>query len=295
MELKTSLNRDYLGHEYEPIVYNVTEDAIQKYASAYGDTNYRYYDTSMAPPIFPVVYELPLLEKAWHEEGLHGGSEEVKRNVLMLVHGEQQMQFFNPIKPGDTITAKAHVSGIEDRGSGETVNFNVVSSNQDDKKVAESEWSLFIRGIGSGKRPPKKPSSAAGAVDAPEPQLAFRTILRVSNDITYRYSEASNDHNPLHIDEKVAQAAGLKGIIVHGLCTMAMSMKGLIDSYLDGDPTKLARLGVRFSSPVYPGDTLVLDGWEMGDKNGRTAIKFEVHRKEDGVKVIKGGYAEVTI
>jgi len=76
---------------------------------------------------------------------------------------------------------------------------------------------------------------------------------------------------------------------------MAMTMQGIIDSYCAGDPTKLVRLGVRFSSPVYPGDTLISDGWEMGSKNGTTVLGFEVQRKSDGVKVIKGGLAEVNI
>ena len=295
MKLKNSLNRSYIGKEYEPVVYKVTEEAIRNYARAYGDTNYRYYDGTMAPPIFAVVYELPMLEKAWCDEGLHGGPEEAKRNVLMLVHGEQQMKFHAPIRPGDTITAKAKVSNIVDKGSGEIVTFHVVSLNQNDEKVVESEWSLFIRGIGSGKRPKKDPTKKPPREEILEPQLAFRNLIRVREGITYDYAEASNDHNPIHLDDKVAQAAGLKGIIVHGLCTMAMSMKGLIDSYCDGDPTKLVHLGVRFTSPVYPGDVLISNGWEMGQKNGCSVLGFEVERKDDGVKVIRGGYAEVKV
>lgn len=293
MGLKTSLNRDYVGKEYDAVVYEVTEEAVQNYAKAYGDNNYMYHCGAMAPPIFPVVYELPILERAWSDEGLHGGAEEARRNILMLVHGEHMMRFFAPIRPGDEITARAKIVGMEDKGSGEVVNFRVTSTNQRGERVTESDWSLFIRGIGSGKK--TKSAAVQDGTALGELQLAFRNVIRVSEGITYNYAEASGDRNPIHIDEKVAKAAGLRGIIVHGLCTMAMTMKGLIDSYCAGNPSALTCMGVRFSSPVYPGDTLISDGWEMGVRDGKIILGFEVKRKSDGVKVIRGGYAEVAI
>ena len=94
---------------------------------------------------------------------------------------------------------------------------------------------------------------------------------------------------------RVAKEAGLSGIIVHGLCTMSMTMRAIIESYLDSDPSKLKSLGVRFTAPVYPGDTIVVDGWEKGRENGHVVIGFDVTRKSDNVKVIKGGTAEVEI
>jgi acyl dehydratase len=212
----------------------------------------------------------------------------------MLVHGEQEMHFYKPIRPGNTITARAKVKTIEDKGSGELIVFNVTSTDQLGEKVVESDWGIFVRGIGSGQKPKsdvKKEHIQLGG----ESPLAFRKIVRVDRDITYRYAEASNDRNPIHIDEKVAKAAGLKGIIVHGLCTMSMSMRTIIICYLDSDPSKLKSLGCRFTSPVYPGDILVADGWEIGEKDGRTVLGFEVARRDDDVKVIKGGIAEVDI
>lgn len=298
------LNREYIGKDFTPVVYEVTEEAIRKYAWAIGARNVTYYNyegainpdapQGMAPPSFAVVYELPMLEDIWTDEGLHGGKEQAAHNVLMLVHGEQAMHFYKPIRPGDKITARAKVKAIEDKGSGELVIFNVTSTDQSGEKVVESDWGIFVRGIGSGQKPKgdgKKEQVQLGG----ESPLAFRKVIRVDKDITYRYAEASNDRNPIHIDEKVAKAAGLKGIIVHGLCTMSMSMRAIIICYLDSDPYKLKSLGCRFTSPVYPGDTLVADGWEIGKKDGKTLIGFEVARRDDDVKVLKSGIAEVDI
>ncbi|MBI2486795.1 MAG: MaoC family dehydratase N-terminal domain-containing protein [Deltaproteobacteria bacterium] len=298
------LNREYIGKEFPPVVFEVTEQAIHKYAWAIGARNLTYFNYNgalnpdaprgMAPPSFSVVYELPMLEEIWTDEGLHGGKEQAARNVLMLVHGEQEMHFYKPIRPGNKITARAKVKTIEDKGSGELIIFNVTSTDQSGEKVVESDWGIFVRGIGSGQKPKndvKKEHVQLGG----ESPLAFRKIIRVDKDITYRYAEASNDRNPIHIDENVAKAAGLKGIIVHGLCTMSMSMRTVIICYLDSDPSKLKSLGCRFTSPVYPGDTLVADGWEIGEKDGKTVLGFEVTRRDDDVKVIKGGIAVVDI
>lgn len=298
------LNREFIGREYDPIIHTVTEQEIKEYAWAIGARNLSYFNYNgalspfatmgMAPPSYAVVYELPILEKLWADPDLHGGEDQAKRNVLMLVHGYQDMRFYKPIRPGNKLIFRIKIANIEDKGSGELLIFNAATSDESGNKVVESDWGLFIRGIGSGRQPERKTKNEH-PLSGGESPLAFRKIIRVPRDITYRYAEAAHDKNPIHIDEEVAKKAGLKGIVVHGLCTMSMAMRGIIECYTESDPTRLVHLGVRFSSPVYPGDTLVLDGWELGKKRENTVLGFEVSRREDNVKVIKGGAAEVTI
>jgi len=299
------LNRDYIGREYDPIIHTVTEEEIKEYAWAIGARNLTYFNYNgsispvgpkgMAPPSYAVVYELPILERLWSDPNLHGGEEEAKKNVLMLVHGEQQMRFYKPIRPGDKLAFRIKITDIEDKGSGEFLVFKVVTTNGSSESVVESEWGLFIRGIGSGQKSQKSNREEKQPADNEDPELAFRRIIRVPNDITYRYAEAAHDKNPIHIDDEVAKKAGLNGIIVHGLCTMSMAMRAIIECYTESDPSKLMQLGVRFSSPVYPGDILSIDAWELGKKEENTLLGFEVKRKIDDVRVIKGGTAEVAI
>ncbi len=302
------LNKDFIGKEFEPIVHVVSTEEVIDYAWAIGARNLSYFNyngafafdhktpVGMAPPSYAVTYELPILEQVWSDPELHGGPDEARKNVLMLVHGDQHMKFYKPIRPGDKLTFTPKIVSIEDKGSGELLRIAVLTTNEKGEKVVESDWGLFIRGIGSGQKPPKSAPSNGKPKEAPEPPpLAFRDIIRIPEDITYRYSKASNDMNPIHIDEEVAKEAGLSGIIVHGLCTMSMTMKAIIESYLDSDPGKLKSLGVRFTAPVYPGDTIVVDGWEKGKENGHVVLGFDVTRKSDNVKVIKGGTAEVEV
>ena len=297
------LNRDFIGREFGPRVHVIAEGEVRAYALAIGASNLRYFGNdganssepsiSMAPPGFSVTYELPLIYELLSDTDLHGSEEQRKKNMLMLVHGGQHMEFYQPIKPGDEIGCRATITDIEDKGSGEVIKIKVLSTNEDGNKVVESDWGLFIRGIGSGQRPGKR----AGAVKkVPDPgQIAFRKEISVPQDITYRYSKASNDMNPIHLDNEVAKKAGLSGIVVHGLCTMSMTTQGIIEAYLDSDPSKLLSLGVRFSAPVYPGDELVVDGWDDGSQGSVNMIGFDVTRKGDGIKVIKDGKAGIRV
>lgn len=280
------LNRDFIGRDFGTNSHLVTRDEIAGYASVIGGSGNPAYKSGVAPPSFPVVYELPVLEKIWSDPGLHGGEEEAKRNVLMLVHGEQRMTFHRPLEAGTEVSFSAHVDGIEDKGSGEILALRTESASESGL-VCESHWGLFIRGTGSGKKPAGAKPSAAGREKPVPPKSVFSSIVKVPEDITRRYADASNDRNPIHLDDAVAKKAGLKGVVVHGLCTMSMVMQSFIDGHLGGDPARLRRLAVRFSAPVYPGDALAVEAFDAGEG----AVKFET-AQEDGTKVIKGGHAE---
>lgn len=121
-----SLNRDFLHRKFGPVTHRVTEKEISAYAAATGSVNVNFYSGRIvAPPVFSVVYELPLLETVWNDPDLHGGPEEAEKNVLMLVHGSQDMRFHRPVSPGDEISFVASVTGIRDKGSGELLELSV--------------------------------------------------------------------------------------------------------------------------------------------------------------------------
>ncbi len=290
------LNRDFIGREFGPEVHTVDKFEVMAYASAIGAEYLNYLENTapnnIAPPSFSVTYELPLIYKLLSDADLHGSEQKVKDNMLMLVHGDQHMKFYNSIAPGDKITYRAKITDIEDKGSGEIIKINVLSTYGNGTKMVESDWGLFIRGAGSGQRPLRKKEEPK--VFEPAPTL-FKKVIRVPIDITYRYSKASNDMNPIHLDNEVAKKAGLSGIIVHGLCTMSITMQAIIEAHLGGDPSKLLSLGVRFSAPVYPGDELVVQGWESASEDSIVPIGFDVTRKSDGKKVVKDGNAQVRL
>ena len=118
-----------------------------------------------------------------------------------------------------------------------------------------------------------------------EPAATF--TVHVDDDQTYRYRDASGDTMPIHVDDDFAKSVGLPGIIVHGLCTMAMCSQAVVKTVAGGDPSRLKRLAVRFSKPVLPGNDIVTTVYELGDG----AYAFEA--TSAGATVIKDGRAEV--
>jgi acyl dehydratase len=115
---------------------------------------------------------------------------------------------------------------------------------------------------------------------------------RIDTDQTYRYAQASGDYNPIHTDENVAKMAGLPGIIVHGLCTMAFTSKVMLDHLCANDPRRLKRLRACFSRPVFPGQTITTAIWPLPDRDGVKVFAYETENPE-GRAVIKDGVAEV--
>ena len=284
------LNKSHVGKTYPRVTTEVTLDAIQKYARAYNDDNPAFFDTNRpagitAPPMFAVTVTWNALMTAVLDPGLQA-------DLLRLVHGEQDMEFTNPIRPGDIISASAKIISIETKASGETITVELLASNQSGQPVNKILFSAFIRG--GRNRDAVRAESAAERV--PEPARgdpAFTVAQKIDDDQTYRYADASGDRNPIHTDASVAKMAGLPGIIVHGLCTMAFTSKVAIEKLCGGDPTRLKRLRVRFSRPVLPGQTITTKIWPNPENPDRQTFTFETYN-QNNQPVIKDGLAEIS-
>ena len=89
----------------------------------------------------------------------------------------------------------------------------------------------------------------------------------------------------------MARAVGLPGVILHGMCTMAVCARVIVDELADGDPTRLRRLAVRFYRPVFPGSELVTAVYDAGTADGRSVVAFEA--SSAGKVVVRDGRAEL--
>jgi acyl dehydratase len=98
----------------------------------------------------------------------------------------------------------------------------------------------------------------------------------------------SGDYNPLHADPGVAKNAGFEAPILHGLCTFGVACHALFKTLCNYDPARFHRMSVRFSAPVYPGETIRTEIWREGD-----SVAFRCRSVERDLVVINNGYAEV--
>lgn len=277
------LNRELVGKEYEQAEeVAVTREAAKGYADA-TDADIAAYqgDDAVAPPMFGVAYSFGALT-APIVDG------ELGADLMRLVHGEQDMRFCAPVRPGDVIRSRSRIARIEEKSTGELLDVAIESVNQRGEKVLEVTSGLFIRG--PRRKDKVKEERARQSADEESfealPRL-FEVKQIVAPDQSLRYAAASGDRNPIHVDEDVARMAGLPGVILHGLCTMAFVHNALV-RHFGGDPMKVARLAVRFSKPVLMGDELTID--VRGPAEGTLAIAVT---NQNGDAVLKAGRAEL--
>lgn len=279
------LNRGFLGKQYAPQNYGVTAEAMMRYAHAYNDDNPWFTDTRrpggiIAPPMFGVV-------TGWLSIMMVMTDGDLGVDVLRLLHSEQDLYFLRPMVPGDIITSVATIAAIADEPAGESLTVEVQCGNQRGEAVQRMLFTALIR----GPRVRSRERGRAGE-SAPVGDPLFRVRQKIDDDQTFRYASASGDHNPIHVDENVAKLAGLPGIVVHGLCTMAFTSKVMIDHLCDRDPRKLRRLRARFARPVFPGQEITTAVWPVSDHGGVNTYVYETYNPE-GKDVIREGVAEV--
>ena len=106
-----------------------------------------------------------------------------------------------------------------------------------------------------------------------------------------KYAQASGDPNPIHVDETFARAAGLPGVIAHGMLTMAFANQMVTDWM--GDRSLLKRLQGRFAGMVLPGDRLTCAGSvATKDEGTRRVVINLVVTNDRGERVFTKGVAE---
>lgn len=123
--------------------------------------------------------------------------------------------------------------------------------------------SVFIRKLGGfgfkGKNTtpvlPKKPTKAPCAV--------FVEKTTPNQAILYRLN---GDYNPLHIDPSMAAMGGFDKPILHGMCFYGLMAKAVVSKFCDNDSTRVAAVQARFTSHVFPGDTIEFSLWKDGDR-----------------------------
>ncbi|MDQ3954864.1 MAG: MaoC family dehydratase N-terminal domain-containing protein [Actinomycetota bacterium] len=276
------LNSDLVGKEYGGSTFEVTADAIEQYARATNDENERYLsgEDVVAPPVFPVVPAFNSFMEA-------GMDPELEADLLRLVHGAEEHVLYKPIRPGDRLSVSTVLESVDKKETGETFTVKATETTQDGEVVAEVRGTMFIRGSGTKG----KSSASTETSDSPR-KIVHEETTKVDDDQTHRYAEASGDHNPIHLDPNTAAMAGLPGIILHGMCTMAIAAKAAVNGLAGGDPTRIKRVGVRLSKPVLPGQELTTKLWQEEAGAGTTTFGFETYNP-DGAAVIKNGVVEI--
>ena len=118
--------------------------------------------------------------------------------------------------------------------------------------------------------------------------LEARTLPPVTRLQLIKYAGASGDFNPIHTIDEAAESAGLKGVIAHGMLTLA-TMGLLFSPHLEHGYVKDFR--ARFSGMVYVGDALEIGGRVIGVETTEegSLYAFEVFSRRGEDDVVAAG------
>ncbi|MHA2323739.1 MAG: MaoC/PaaZ C-terminal domain-containing protein [Candidatus Thorarchaeota archaeon] len=252
----SKLNRDFLGKEYHTGPHIVEPERIRQYALATNEKNPLYLGSEsdaelVPPPLYSVVFLPGVLSQ------LVDDSEEMDFNILRVVHAEHQMLWRDTLRTGDKIHTTAKIVNMEQRGSNEIVDLLIQCKRENDI-VVEMNYRLLARGK-------KKPGEKKIKRDTQAPEKGGVLVNQqtvVAADQGVRYAQASGDQNPIHTSDEIARSVGLPSAILHGLCTMAIASQAIVDGLLNGDPTRLKSMSVRFSRPVLLDQTITTEIYE---------------------------------
>ena len=86
------------------------------------------------------------------------------------------------------------------------------------------------------------------STDITEGQELFATTATLDRARLVAYAAASGDHNPIHYNDAAAQAAGLPGVLAHGMLTMGLAAAAVEE--WAGAPGRVREISTRFSRPV---------------------------------------------
>jgi len=207
---------------------------------------------------------------------------------ITILHGEQRLKLFSPLDPVGTLIGETTVTDIADKGPGKAAMVRAVKrlTNPGGMLVAEASETWVLRGAGGFGGPRDLPGEALPATPPRDPDFEIALPTSRAQAATYRLS---GDRNPLHIDPVTAISAGLVRPILHGLSTMGVVARALIHVCCKGDASALQMIALRFTAPVYPGETIRTQIWQQGN-----SLHFRADSVERDLRVIDNGIAEIT-
>ena len=280
---------------FEPVRQHYTQRDTMLYALSLGVGN-----DPLDSKNLPLVYEgmdqplqaLPTMSSVLGYPGFWMKQEDSGIDWVKLVHGEQRTTIHQPVPVDAKVVGKTRVTRIIDKGAGKGA--IVVSERslegEDGTLYATLEQVTFCRGDGGysqelGGQPSDESLPALAATPETAPQWTFEHRIRPEAALLYRLM---GDYNPLHADPRVAQAAGFEKPILHGLATYGMVGHALVMTACGGDASQLRSIHARFSSPVYPGETLRTEIWQSGK-----SLKFRALVVERNIVVLSHGNGSV--
>jgi len=215
-----------------------------------------YEQGLQAFPTMPVVLGHPGSWMSDPETGI---------DFLKVLHGEQHLEIHQALPPEGTILARNRVAEIIDKGEGRGALIHVerrIFDHVSGDHLSTQTAVIFARNNG-GFGGPVTTGAKPHALPERPPEATVDIPVAAQAALLYRLS---GDYNPLHADPAIAEKAGFPAPILHGLASYGVAARAVLKALQVNDATQLRSFSLRFSAPVFPGETIRTEVWRDGDE-----------------------------
>lgn len=181
--------------------------------------------------------------------------------LASILHGEESIVLCGAIPPRGRLFTRGWASGVYDKRKAALLIVETETADDAGTVLFRTSASLFCRGLGGFGGDPGPRGEVRAIPEGRPPD--FEVSRKTGEDQAALY-RLSGDANPLHIDPAAAAAAGFQRPILHGLCTFGFAGRAVLAAACGNDAGRFKEFGCRFRAPVFPGETVVTAGWEMG-------------------------------
>ncbi len=206
-----------------------------------------------------------------------------------MVQGGQDLLMHHPLPVHGEVSAQHRLVDVTDLGATRGALLRYERELRDaanGRLLVTAVMTAFCRGDGGFGGPVSTaPRPLSMPTRAPDAQLELSTFAQQA--LLYRLA---GDLAPIHADPQTARQAGFERPLLQGIATFGMVARAVIACCAGGDETQLRRLGGRFSNPIYPGETLVVQIWRSAENE---ALVLRAMCKERGTVVFDNAHATI--
>jgi acyl dehydratase len=250
-------------------------------AVATGDDNQRYLEGTALPPTL-------LATQAYRGQFaamLDLVPEQIFAAARSGVHGQHDLLLHRPVVPGERLCTVVETHSAKAAGDNLRITLLHTSTDADEQLVAEQWWTTVLLGTTGPATGPDLPDYRFA--DLGGRRLVAEEIFQIDREMARRYAEVSGDFSEHHFDVEAARRSGYEGPFLHGLCTMALCARVVVQRVCGGEPTRLRRLAVRFASPAFLDRDLAVGIHSLGEDS------YAFEATSGGDTVIRNGFAEL--
>jgi hypothetical protein len=131
--------QDKVGMQFKPFTFEIEIGKIKEFALAIGDTNPRYEIGEALPPTFATVIEM------WGGTDFFQLAERLELDLLNVLHGEQEYEYFGKVNAGDRVTVETRVTSAISKARINLIKLETQYKNTDEELVLISHNTVIER------------------------------------------------------------------------------------------------------------------------------------------------------